>query len=193
MSIFGTDARTTLAKIKTYHGVSGTDSDTLITQIIELAGDRIIRYCNRDFESKARTNETPLIEGRTDRFHIEENPVASITSVVEDGITLIENTDYFVEKETGAIIKINELGTSFGRHNRIFWNNIPNKVKASYTGGLALPDGVVWVYLELAGIMARIKEKGFLTNEGVEGVTTVNSLPKDLLAVLNEYRKVNVC
>lgn len=192
MSIFGTDARTTLAKIKDYHSVSNTDSDTVINLSIELAGDRIIQYCNRDFESKART-EKPLIEGRTDRFFIEENPVASITSIIENGITLIEDTDYFVEKKTGAIIKINDASSVLGRINRLFWHNVLGQVTANYTGGLALPDGVVWIFYELVGIMARIKEKPFIDNAGINEVTLINSLPKAMLDVLTEYRKVNIC
>ncbi len=192
MSIFSTDSRTTLAEIKKYHSVGDTESDLLITQSIELAGNRIIRYCNRDFESKARA-ELPLIEGRTDRFFINENPVAFITSIIENGITLVENTDYFVEKETGSIIKKNASTATFGRASRLYWHNIIGEVRANYTGGLFLPDGVVWVFLELVGIMARIKEKAFIDNEGVNAVTLVNSLPKSVLNVLNEYRKVNIC
>jgi len=67
------------------------------------------------------------------------------------------------------------------------------QVTANYTGGVVLPDGVVWIFYELVGIMARIKEKPFIDNAGINEVTIINSLPAVMLEVLDQYRKVNIC
>lgn len=72
-----TGALTTLANVKTYIGLSGTDDDTLITSLIARATSAIESYCQRTLRS---TTYREIFDGTGEaRLLLTEYPVTAIT------------------------------------------------------------------------------------------------------------------
>lgn len=181
----------TANEVKAYHGISASDTskDARIAVMLPLAVEWITNYCRQDFESKSRV-EYPYIENRMNCFYTDYRPVASVTSVIENSITLTENTDFYVHKSTGKIERvINSSGVILDDRSYFgFWSTTPRSVVITYTGGEALPKDVVMVFYELVGVWAQLKTKTYVTGDGVEAVVTLTSLPDNLMQVLDRHK-----
>jgi len=181
MATFATEI--TVAKVKEYYNIPALDTsrDTYIGVMLQKAIDEVCSYCKHDFESKARSNEEVIVFDPSNKAFLQYRPVASVSSVIEDGTTLVAGTDYYTHKNNGMIERLNGI-----------WNGIPGKLIVSYTGGIALNQDVVQVVMELIGIYAGLKVRTYVTNEGVEQSVTITSIPKDLQMRLDLYRLVMV-
>lgn len=177
MATFATEITT--AKVKEYYNIpeSDTKRDSYIAVMLQKAIDEVCAYCKHDFESKARTSEDVIVEQYSNKAFLQYRPVASVASVIEDGITLVSGTDYYTHKNIGMIERL--CG---------YWNSIPGNLVVSYTGGIALNQDVVQVVMEIIGIYAGLKVRTYVTNEGVEQSVTITSIPKDLQNRLDLYR-----
>jgi len=104
-------ALTTLARVKTFLGISGTSNDELLTSLINSCTDFIENYCDRRFKQKAYTNELyngngtnklllknyPVDESST--FKIEERS----SDLNEDDWNEIDTEYYFVHYDSGIV------------------------------------------------------------------------------------------
>lgn len=182
----------TTNEVKAYHGVasSDTEKDAQIDVIRPLVADFIEQYCRHDFQSIARANEKPVVEARMNSFYLKYRPVASIATLVEDGETLTEDTDFFVDKDIGRVEKIRDKLIFTRRGEFGYWSTGPNAIVVNYVGGEALSTAqdIVMVFYEWVGILAYLKTKTFITNEGIEGVVTLTSLPPHLIAILERHK-----
>lgn len=181
MATFATEITT--AKVKEYYNIPASDTkrDAYIEVMLQKAIDEVRSYCKHDFESKARTSEDVIVERYSNKAFVQYRPIASVTSVIEDGVELISGTDYYTHKNIGMIERL--CGD---------WDSTPGNLVVSYTGGIALNQDVVQVVMELIGIYAGLKVRTYVTNEGIEQSVTITSIPKDLQSRLDLYRLVMV-
>lgn len=98
----------TLAEMKTYLGIAtaNTANDTFLTSQITMISAAIELYCRRVFASAtyAQTfyvNDYPKTR-YLEMFHY---PIVSVTSVVEDGVTM-DTADYRINKPAGVLTKV---------------------------------------------------------------------------------------
>ena len=135
----------TLTETKTYLRVRNTLDDTLIMGMITTAREACERYLQRDILAK---NREQTISVYTEPFKLLGSPVASITSIEADGITLLE-TNYDVN----------------GLDNPVISFDVPQtKIKVTYaTAGLTV-DAVKLGILSYVNYLYR----------GRDGETTTN-------------------
>jgi hypothetical protein len=186
----------TTAQVKAYYKYTSTDRDAQIDIVRPIVVDMIKQICNNDFESKARTNEKPYIQPSRNEFYLQYYPIASITSLIEDGETLIEDEDFYVEKETGRIEKLvaTDLtgNTIFDIAN--YWTTERNKIIVNYVGGDTLTQDVVLAFYEIVGIYTEINQKVFTDIEGNEHATAYDKIPTEIKDILARHtlRKYHV-
>ena len=180
----------TKADIKAYFGIATADTakDAKIDLVLPMVVANIIDFCRHDFESKARTGESPVIEDNTMFIFTKNRPVASVQSVIEDGITLTENSDYYVVKDTGRIEKIRDNSSVFSGGYFGYWNSGPGKIVLNYTGGEALTQDVLLVAYEWVGIWAQLKTTAYVNDQGVEAALQINELPDSLKQILLNHK-----
>lgn len=168
--------------VKTYLGIPSTETgqDARITAVLPLAVSEIRNYCRDDFEASSRSETFQLPYGRPDIF-LSYYPVSSTgLTVVEDGRTLTLDDDFTLESETG---RLNRLDSN--------WVSTPDKVVVSYTGGanLTYKQDVLRVLYELVAVICGLKTRSYTTGEGVQAAVTINSLPEELLDILERHKK----
>lgn len=69
-------ALTSLASVKTYLGISGSDDDSLLESLIDAVSDRIETFCNRQFSSR---DYRQWFDGRREtRFVVQHYPITAV-------------------------------------------------------------------------------------------------------------------
>ncbi len=115
---------TDLATVKAALGITGTNEDVSLAKFITDASGDIASYCNRVFikETIKDTWRVLFVRGlqksRLDEIVLSRRPVVSIASVVMDGTTLAEDTDYEVDYDEGVLYRLdsgNAVRWFFGR------------------------------------------------------------------------------
>lgn len=186
----------THTEVKEYFNIPASDTtrDTQIDFIVPLCNKQIIDYCRNDFESKARVSEYPFIDDKFSEFFTKYRPIArgETITLIEDSTTLTLNTDFRINYDTGGIQKIIDTSSVFYTGGGRYWSMEADGVVVSYTGGEALTDDVIKVAYELIGITAGIKTRGYIDNNGVEQVVSINSLPKSLIDILDRHKNYRV-
>ena len=89
----------TKTEVKAYFDITNTDYDTLIDAHLPGVRAFVQQYCRHDFLSTTRTSEKPIVNQFDTSLYLKYYPVASITSITEDGDTLTEGVDFFCDKE----------------------------------------------------------------------------------------------
>ena len=111
----------TLANVKQLAGITTTDYDAVLTQIMEGVDEAINQYLGYDIESHTVTDEYHIADGVTKVFTLESAPVTSLV-VKYDGDT--QDTDaYELYPDTGIVV----FGSPVSKSTR--------KLSFSYTGG----------------------------------------------------------
>ena len=99
---------TTLSKVKTYLGITGTDDDQLLESLIDASSSAIKKFCQSDIVA---ADYTEYHDGRGGRCLIlRGRPINSIASIYDDldrqypPETLIDADDYTFKSESGLVI-----------------------------------------------------------------------------------------
>lgn len=134
-------AITTVANVKEALGISGSESDALITNLIARTQARMERYCDRKFEQATYTDEAgdAMLTGV---IVVKNPPIASVTSISvrSSGTTYTEvpAADYDFTAGDSGIVKI------IGDYNEWCWKPWGsdfgggiNSYKITYVGGYA--------------------------------------------------------
>ena len=142
----------TLEEYKTYKGVKNPDKDDQIRYIVSAVNALIKNYCNRTFvDHYTGNNLTAYFDGTdTNLVYLDETPVVDVVSVetsTNGGVSytaLVENTDYFVDIESGTVQTVNGIvfavGTGIAHHS----------LKIIYAGGYSVaPDDLKIACLDL--------------------------------------------
>lgn len=119
-----------LAGAKLELGITDTASDTLLATWITQTSSDIAVYIGRTLARETVSQDFDLTSGLV-FLRLTRRPVASITSVTEDGI-LLDTTDYQVEPNSGL------LRRRFSDGGRTGWRAL--RVVVVYVGGYVLPD-----------------------------------------------------
>lgn len=180
------------ADVKAYFGVatSDTSKDAQIDLLLPIVTARIREYCRHDFEVVTVTNEEPKVMENADTFFVTKRPVVTLTSITENGIALVEGTDFVLYKDEGRFVRCSSyMNNIFSRPYGGVWDSTQGAVIVSYTGGEALTFDVVQVFYEMVGIYCGLRTRAYITNAGIENVVQLNDVPKEFYAILELHKK----
>lgn len=179
----------TKADVKAYFGYTETGKDGQIDIMLPIAASRIREYCRNDFNQVQRTDELPKVMPNSDTFFVDFRPITTLDYVKEDGVALVEGTDFVCYKDEGRFVKCQEISENFTRPYGGTWLSQLGKIKVKYTGGDLLTWDVVQVFYETVGIFTGIRTRAYINNAGVENVVSLNNLPPEFLAILDLHKK----
>lgn len=108
---------TTVAAVKADLGITGADEDAYLGVLIGRCSDDIASFCNRVFPVETlresfypqREYFSYQVPGGVNELQLSRWPVVSVSSVVENGATLVEGTDYLVDAENGLLTRLDGL------------------------------------------------------------------------------------
>lgn len=180
-------ASITAADVKAYFNFTDSNRDAQINAILPIVSDYITTYCKHDFLSISRTEIVNIENNFQTDFYLKYRPVASITSIVEAGETLVKNTDYKVDLDTGRVSRIStDGGVIFSQSTS--WSTEPEDITVVYTAGDALTQDVCMAFYEIAGIYTQINQKVFVNIEGNEIATKYDVIPKAIMDILDRHK-----
>lgn len=191
---------TDLATIKNELQVTDSASDTYLSRQITAASVAAASFCNRIFQVEtikdefwaARDFYPGILDRRPEVLQLTRWPLATVTSVLEDGVALVVNTDYRTDPTIGQLIRVDAVG--YPRR----WPTVA--IAVQYTAGFAtIPGDVVDAVIRMvkARVFARERDP-MLRTESITGVRDVSywvptgedagSMSPDILDLLNGYR-----
>lgn len=218
---------TILDNVKLELGLTTTAEDTAIEMWIDQASGVVSDYCNRVFGQETvletirnrQRSYGPLWTGTTGgesgfsgagiiggfstigREHgavvLRRNPVVSLTSVVEDGNTLIENTDFECDYESGIMTRLD----SDGNERRWYFKNLLVTYTAGYELLGTLPIAIERATITLVKLLRSAATRDpNLMSETIPGVRTVQYAvgkfggtdswpPQEVLNAIANYRQ----
>lgn len=138
------NALTTLATVKDELGISGAGDDTFLERAINVASDRIVKFCDREFHYEASIEETSAGYG-SPLLLVKKTPLLSIASV-EYNDTAYDSAEYFIEDEgMGSIRRDGGVWTWTGLYrNWIVPHPVPGNERKRFTityeGGYVTPQ-----------------------------------------------------
>jgi|WetSurMetagenome_2_1015567.scaffolds.fasta_scaffold02369_8 hypothetical protein len=196
----------TLNNVKNHCGIAltKTDYDDEIRDAINLASRLIDSLTGRYYYEKTLTaeylNGTINFEGW--QILSRESggllltpqgaPIISISELIEDTVTLVENTDFFIDKKSGIIEK-----------NSANWNPEPRKIKITgvlgydsadtATPSADIPGDIVLYAIELSARKSGHYKKAIknYVSGGAESVDLFG-VPKEIEAALKALRPVDI-
>ncbi len=142
-------------------GQSSSSDETLedmIEMLLEWQSDEIATVCGRSFAKETLVETFREINSDCKRLFLSHYPLDVVDSVVANGITLVENTDYEVDYENGKITRLGAI-----------WAD-PSIV--TYTGGYDLPHETPPALKQAATLMTR--EAYFAATRGDASVRMVS-------------------
>lgn len=107
---------TSLTNAKAELGITVTTYDTILARYITSASAAASQYCNRVFvvegvqDQMFSIRDSVLFRNRADVLQLSRWPVVDIISVVVDGTTLVENTDFLTDTVNGQLTRIDSDG-----------------------------------------------------------------------------------
>lgn len=130
---------TTVGRVKASLGIADASQDALIGELIIRVSAEIVTFLRlpkADDGVVATLGRETYVETLRDvaatyELFLTRRPIASIVSVVEDGVTLVAGTDYQWNSASGVLERLedDEIGT---------WN--ADKIVVTYVAGYVLPD-----------------------------------------------------
>ena len=138
-----------LEDYKTYKGINSNEEDDRTRYIVSSVSSLVKNYCNRSFLDYYNVDLVHYSDGTScSSEYLDEFPIKTVTSVevsTDGGVTytlLVENTDYFVDKQEDKILTQSGFYFSSGVAH--------NSLKISYMGGYdKLPEDLRIACLDL--------------------------------------------
>jgi uncharacterized phiE125 gp8 family phage protein len=180
----------TLSDLKTYLEITDTTFDTILNDLIEAVSEEFETYTSRKFIQATYTDE--YFDGDGTRILWLPNwPIISVTSVVENDVTLTEGNeeDYIVYKEEGYLWRVGTV-----------WAEGVKNIKITYTAGYLqsdIPkDLVLAVKKQVAFEWQKQKSKrwGEQARTFPDGSITfiISELLPDVQDILNRYKRMRI-
>lgn len=119
-----------LSDVKNYLNVTSTSSDEEIRQFILEATDIAERLTSRQLRRKQFV-ENYSVSGAY--FSLKQQPVVSVTSIVEDGVTLTAGTDYVIDTSIGIAYRGSNLSP-------LYWHAGSDNIVVTYIAGEVNPS-----------------------------------------------------
>lgn len=109
---------TSLANAKAELGITVTTYDTILARYVKSASIAAAQYCNRVFVVETvqdkffrLVNSARMFYSRPDVLQLSRWPIVdAVTSVVEDGTTLVVGTDFLTDLTNGQLTRIDSSG-----------------------------------------------------------------------------------
>jgi hypothetical protein len=126
---------TTLATVKTELGITDNTKDAQLARYITAASIAAEQFCNRDFVVETveddfwpqRDSYPRPVTGGLGPLQLSQWPIVSITSVVENAITLTLGTDFVVDATNGQLTRLD------GNSYPTYWPTVP--IAVVYSAG----------------------------------------------------------
>ena len=190
---------TLLATVKTELGISGTADDAWLALVIQEESAAAVAYCDREF-ARETVVESFRLEAELREvggLYLSRVPVASITSVVEDGVTLT-SVDYELAAADGRLYRLDGAGA------RSCWAHA--KIVVTYAGGYVmlttLPQDLEravrtmvkgrWYARQRDPLVKGASLDGVMSEQYWVGGVGENGTPAEVAAVLDRYRRIAV-
>jgi hypothetical protein len=173
--------------------VTDSSKDELLRDAINYASRLIDSITGRIFYKLEWTDYYLSANGNHkvlgDTIILSTYPIISISALSEDGTALVENTDYFVDYESGIITKAEDAD----------WETDPRAIKISGFVGYATADDLTPAVtqpgdIRLACIDIAKRKSGLFHKElqaidGTTGEVEDESVPQRILTDLKRYRR----
>lgn len=183
-----------LDTVKDELNVKDMASNAFLTRQIKSASAAAASFCNRVFAVETITDEfwPSRSDPNVESLQLTRFPAIAVSSVVEDGTTLVALTDYRVDLAAAQLIRLDT--EPYPRS----WPSEP--VAATYTTGYsAIPDDVIDAVIRMVKSrwFARSRDP-MLRSESIAGVRDVQywiatgedggAMSPDVIDLLNNYR-----
>lgn len=185
-----------LADYKTFMGTPNlSPNDAVVEMVIESVSEIFSSIVECDLTSATYTSETIDGSGKS-YLYLPHWPVTTFTSCIEDGTTLVENTDFYVDYDRGILDKANSGWPYY--EDQMLWTRKKRGVVNTYTAGYTtLPmDVKLAALVETARQFDVINHKMFgesgRTQEGVSVEINTDELLPGTLTTLGRYVRVRI-
>lgn len=174
-----------LADVKTYLGVTTTNTDAALTALITNVSAAIENYCNRTF-AQATYTDTYNGNGRPS-LYLREGPVTAVSAVTVDGVSVPAAAS---ATASGYVFDDSMLYLRAGCPDR--FNRGVQNVTVSYTAGYsAIPQDVnqacvEWVAFKFAK-RSRIDEKSQTLGTAQTQAYDLSDMPASVKSALSSY------
>lgn len=200
---------TTLATVKAELGLTTTAEDVNLATWITQASAACAAYCNRVFGLETVTEvfrNKFLYPFRNDNYRnivsvmLTRTPLVSMLTLTQDGVVLVQDVDFQLDKEEGLIYRLDPSDDSLT--NWYF-----QKLTANYTGAYALvgslPHNIERACItQVQAIRASASRDPSVRSENIPGVLSTTywtaqpgdngALEPAVTALLDPYRNVSV-
>ncbi len=153
------------------------NGQTLVNELIPAVEKFAEDYCNRKWSVSG--NQVEKFDGDTDTFFVKYPPIASITSIKEDGDT-VDADDYF---NYTHYVKLDYIAI-----------DKPQAIEITYTSGITLPFDLKHALVRWVSEIFKTQDDAGKTVSRVSAGSisvdflTQDGLPKFAEKVLNKYR-----
>lgn len=210
------NALTTVATLADELGVDATANNDRLVRVIGAASTAIEQFVQRKFASATYTQRLPY--SGTLRLVVPSTPIASVTSIVDDGTT-VDPATYRIEDADAGIIVSDTIWYLRDLVVGIAWNMLrgsgEEKLVVTYVGGFTLPKDTgsptLPTDIEMAclvtatslyrsrGIDRRIASEGlgdarvqYVTANARTGAGSSGIIPDEAAALLQSYRRITM-
>lgn len=194
---------TTLANVKDELSVTDGASDSILRRYVTSASAAASQYCNRVFAAETISEQflpmpnqraTRFVSGGVPSLQLGRWPLISVTSVTEDDVLLVVDTDYTINSTNGQLLRIGSDGLP------IKWP--PVEIVVVYVAGYAtvpsdLEDAVIRLVTKRWSAKGRDATEKQISIPGViekqYWIATGNeagNFSPDIVDVLDNYRTV---
>ena len=180
----------TLGEVKKKQGIVKSDWDLKIIQQIEYASRKIDDWTGRIWDKRTITAEvhdrfeTPATINK-DKLYPKYYPIVSVTSVTNDGTSLVENQS----DSTGFFIVDTEHLELYSAE----WSANRRGVSITYVAGFAqVPGYIKDACAEMVLVDLGLKTRTYVDETGIQQSVTLNSYSKELTDLLNQFRQPQV-
>lgn len=186
---------TTLARIKSFLGITDSSQDYFLTDLIAIATDTIQNYVGRTFSLETVTEKLPGTG--TAKLVLSKYPIVSITSITDES-GLIDATGYEIsDDKAGTVYRKDGVFFFKGMVTGILGFNNPQEAANNITVVYQAGYSTVPLDVEMAAIshirslyLGRSRDNS-VSSEAVQGVYSVTygsaALSADVVSTLGRY------
>jgi len=179
----------TLADVKSYLSISDTTQDTLLTSLLTSADAFVKSFTGRDFEQKTYTH---LFNWKWEnKLILKQYPVISLTSFkYNTGSFSVPNYVSFYIDTYKVDPEVWQIWTMFNIPKWI--QNIQVIYSAWYVN---IPEEIKQAVIKLTATYFNWSKTDWLVSESIDWASLTyekNSIPTDILLILNRYKNVQV-
>lgn len=177
----------TLEYVKTYMGITGTNSDALLAQLITAASRFAMNYCSRIFISQSYTKTYNGVGGQW--MMLGQEPVTAVASVTIDGVVMPPNVP---PGQSGYVF--DDAALYFKNGCYVFNRGVQN-ITVTFTAGYAadaIPQDLQQAIAELVSLKYKRRDNLDVASRGIAGETisyVVADMNRFTKSVLNLYTK----